>query len=294
MAPAGDALIETVDQIAPVAVQPAFRLHEIEEQHPGERGEREGVALGPAAGRRQAVRQPFQRGPERPEEPRGDAFVRERFADPQAERERRFSCEGAEPLQRVERAAGRLLQGNGGEADRGASAAFPTRGRAPTRAHETPRARAERACEAALGLRGQTPCGRADRPLRVACLDCEDAERLVPRHQGRANHARPFCLGRTEPGSGWHGLPRRMKPERPKEVAKIVDLLGAGEKFPQHHGIPGSETTKVVRGEAGLGTAMLRRGPDYCRDARCGMRDGSVTKRIPHPASRVLTCSFSP
>jgi len=32
-----------------------------------------------------------------------------------------------------------------------------------------------------------------------------------------------------------------VKPERPKEVAKIVDLLGAGEKFPQHHGTPGSE-----------------------------------------------------
>src|SRR2546427_9463414 len=117
------------------------RLHEVEEQHPGERGEREGVALGPAAGRRQAVRQPLQRGPEHPEEPRGDAFARERFADPQAERERRFSREGAEALQRGERAAGRLLQGNGGEADRTASAAFPTRGRAPTRAHETPRAR---------------------------------------------------------------------------------------------------------------------------------------------------------
>src|SRR2546426_5962485 len=42
----------------------SLRLHEVEEQHPGERGEREGVALGPAAGRRQAVRQPLQRGPE--------------------------------------------------------------------------------------------------------------------------------------------------------------------------------------------------------------------------------------
>src|SRR3989454_12620344 len=120
----------------------SLRLHEVEEQHPGERGEREGVALGPAAGRRQAVRQPLQRGPEHPEEPRGNAFARERFADPQAERERRFSREGAEALQRGERAAGRLLQGNGGEADCTASAAFPTRGRAPTRAHETPRARA--------------------------------------------------------------------------------------------------------------------------------------------------------
>ncbi len=82
-------------------------------------------------------------------------------------------------------------------------------------------------------------------------------------------HARP----RTEPGSGWHGLPRRVKPERPKEVAKIVDLLGAGEKFPQHHGTPGSETTKVGRCEAGLRTAMLRRGANQCgmANAECGM-----------------------
>src|SRR5256884_9997746 len=145
VAPAGDALIETVDQKAPVAVQPALRLHEVEEQHPGERGEREGVALGPAAGRRQAVGQPLQRGPEHPEEPRGDAFARERFADPQAERERRFSREGAEALQRGERAAGRLLHGNGGAADRTAAAAFPPPGRAPTRAPQRPRARPERA-----------------------------------------------------------------------------------------------------------------------------------------------------
>src|SRR5256885_10564088 len=75
----------------------------------------------------------------------------------------------------------------------------------------------------------------------------EHAERIVSRHQGRADHARPFGLGRTEPGSGWHGLPRRVKPERPKEVAKIVDLLGAGEKFPQHHGTPGSEGAKIGR-----------------------------------------------
>jgi len=43
-----------------------------------------------------------------------------------------------------------------------------------------------------------------------------------------------------------------VKPERPKEVAKIVDLLGAGEKLSQHHGTPGSEATKVGRSAAGL------------------------------------------
>jgi hypothetical protein len=40
-------------------------------------------------------------------------------------------------------------------------------------------------------------------------------------------------------------LPGRLKAERPKEVAKIVDLLGAAEKLPQHHGTPGSDATKV-------------------------------------------------
>src|SRR5256886_13392792 len=74
-------------------------------------------------------------------------------------------------------------------------------------------------------------------------------------------------------GSGWHGLPRRVKPERPKEVAKIVDLLGAGEKFPQPHGTPGSEGANLGPTWCGLRTAMLRRGANQCgmANAECGM-----------------------
>ena len=68
----------------------------------------------------------------------------------------------------------------------------------------------------------------------------------MARDERRAPHARRFRLLGTEPGTGWHVLPRRLEPERPKEVAKIIDLLGAGEKVPQHHGAPGSVGAKVV------------------------------------------------
>src|SRR5206468_12286762 len=109
------------------------------------------------------------------------------------------------------------------------------------------------------------PMGRgAGCPLGVARLDREYAERLVARHQRRSEHARRLCLRRTEPGSGWHGLPRRLKPERPKEVAKIVDLLGAGEKVPQHHGAPGSEGANLWSACLRLGTAVLRGGANQC------------------------------
>src|SRR2546426_2189114 len=51
------ALVEAVDQVAPVAVEPALGLHEVEKQHPRQRGEREGVALGAAARRGEAIGQ---------------------------------------------------------------------------------------------------------------------------------------------------------------------------------------------------------------------------------------------
>jgi hypothetical protein len=61
-----------------------------------------------------------------------------------------------------------------------------------------------------------------------------------------------------------------LKPERPKEVAKIVDLLGAGEKLSQRHGTPGSDATKVALDGAGFGTGMLRGGSDYCGSGEQG------------------------
>src|SRR5207253_10629912 len=145
-------------------------------------------------------------------------------------------------------------------AARGAAAPPPpARGRAPARADEAPGARAERAGESALGLRSEAVGRRADRPLGIAGLDREHAKGLVTRHERRTDYARRFRQPRTEPGSGWHGLPRRVETERPKEVAKIVDLLGAGEKFPQHHGTPGSETATLCHTPPQVGTRALRR-----------------------------------
>jgi hypothetical protein len=72
-------------------------------------------------------------------------------------------------------------------------------------------------------------------------------------------------------------------------VAKIVDLLGAGEKFSQHHATPGSDGAKVARVGSGLGTGVLPGGAN-----QCGIRNGdascSSALPIPHSAFR---CSFS-
>ena len=75
-----DAVVESADQVATVPVQPPLGLNEVEEQHPRERGQREGVTLGPAARCRQAIGQTLQRGAERSEETRCDGLARERFA----------------------------------------------------------------------------------------------------------------------------------------------------------------------------------------------------------------------
>src|SRR5207247_1722341 len=39
---------------------------------------------------------------------------------------------------------------------------------------------------------------------------------------------------RPQPGPGWHGFPRRVVTEHADHLAEIVNLLGAGEKRPQH------------------------------------------------------------
>src|SRR5207245_10737996 len=104
--------------------------------------------------------------------------------------------EGAAPPQGVDEAARGSLHGNRGETNRAAAsaAARSAPGRTPGCTDETPRARAERTREPPLGLRGQALRRRADRPLGVAGLDPEYAERLVTRHQRRADHPRRFRL----------------------------------------------------------------------------------------------------
>src|SRR2546428_13987759 len=44
-----EGLVEPVDHVAAVSVQPSLRLHEVEEQHPREGGEGERMALATAA-----------------------------------------------------------------------------------------------------------------------------------------------------------------------------------------------------------------------------------------------------
>jgi hypothetical protein len=47
-------------------------------------------------------------------------------------------------------------------------------------------------------------------------------------------------------------------------VAKIFDLLGAGEELPQHREPPGWDRAKLAAVGAGTGTAALRAGANYC------------------------------
>src|SRR5439155_20748593 len=97
--------------------------------------------------------------------------------------------------------------------------------------------------------------------------------RVTARHERSPDDAGGLRRRGAEPGPGRHVLPRRLKPERPKEVAKIIDLLGTAEKLPQHHGTPGSDATNLGAERLGLGTALLRGGSEFggIRDARCGM-----------------------
>src|SRR5439155_21776185 len=69
-APQRETLVEPVDQVARVAVEPPLCLHEVEEQHARERGEGEGVTLCAAARGGEPVGQPFERQAEGLEETR--------------------------------------------------------------------------------------------------------------------------------------------------------------------------------------------------------------------------------
>src|SRR5439155_22984543 len=176
------------------------------------------------------------------------------------------------PLQRGERAAGRSLEGNRGEADGRASATpTPARGPAPARGDGAPGARAERAGEAALGLRSEAVGRRADRPLGVAGLDREHAKGLVTRLERRTDYARRFRQPRTEPGSGWHGLPRRVETERPKEVARssICSVRARSSR---------NTTGPLVRRRLRYVTPLLKSVPGHC--------DGNQNHAVRKPGMR--------
>ena len=139
---------EAMDEVLPVAVEPSLGLHEVEEQHPRERGEGERVPLEPAGRSRQTVCKPLQGGAKRLEEARGDALTRERLARPQAQPQRRLSGAGGAALERRERAPR-----NGVEREHTCSHAQPRAATdAPGGARETPGAAPEGAYRP-LGVR---------------------------------------------------------------------------------------------------------------------------------------------
>src|SRR5207244_12118913 len=109
--PGGGARVEAVDQIASIAAEPALCLSEVQEEDARECRECQRVPLDPAAWRRKAVGEALERGAKRPEEAWRDSFARQRFPDPQAERERRLPGERAESLQGGEGRAGRSPEG---------------------------------------------------------------------------------------------------------------------------------------------------------------------------------------
>src|SRR5207247_10840585 len=88
----GKRAIEQVCDKARVAVQPAFRLDEIEEQHASERGERERVSIDPHARRPQTVGQTIEGTAKRAKEAGRHAFARKHLADTQRKGERRFTA----------------------------------------------------------------------------------------------------------------------------------------------------------------------------------------------------------
>ena len=222
--------VEQMRQVAAVAVEPPLLLHEIEEEHARERGERQRVPVRAAARCGEAIGEALEHGAEGPEEARRDRFSAEGLADPQTQRQRGFVRRGGEPLQEGEVGRGGVRRGERGAADRG-----PASARAPGGEHEAERHSAESEDEPPLYAGGE-PRGRDARRARgVVGVEGEDPERAGAADQRRPAHAGRLG-GRPQPGPGRHGFPRRVVAEHADHLAEIVNLLGAGEKRPQHHG----------------------------------------------------------
>ena len=88
MPAAGDRPVEEVRHVARVAVQPPFRLDEIEEEHAREGGERQCVPIDLRAGRAQAVGQAIERAAKGTKEAGRHAFARQHLADTERKGER--------------------------------------------------------------------------------------------------------------------------------------------------------------------------------------------------------------
>ena len=212
-----EGLVEPVDQVAAVSVQPALRLDEVEEQHPREGREGERMALAAAARFRQPVGEPLEHAAERLEEAGRDTLARERLGDAQRESERCLVRQRDAALEGGEEARRNAVERDGQRTNAEQRPAAV----APGRTHEQPRPapHAQSAGEPALGALGESLRGAARGPLGILRLEAEHPVGLVACHQGRAPYARRYSLGGAEPGPGWHGLPRRLEPERAKKVA---------------------------------------------------------------------------
>src|SRR5213075_683627 len=100
VAPAEQGAVEQVWHVARVAVQPAFRLDEIKEEHASQCGQRQSVAVETGTRRAKLLGQVHQRAAERAEETWCDAFARQHLADAQRQGERRFADSWNEPFER--------------------------------------------------------------------------------------------------------------------------------------------------------------------------------------------------
>jgi len=136
----GQRSIEQSWYVARVAIEPALRLDEIEEEHAGECRQRERVTIHFRSRRVQAVAEPIQRRAECPEETGCNALAREDFRDAQREGERRFTLDRRESLQCRQTRGPRPRQG-----DRRESRSHRGGG-----AHQTRRLAAQRAREPAF------------------------------------------------------------------------------------------------------------------------------------------------
>src|SRR5258706_2292460 len=111
--PAGaECPVEQVWDVAGVAVEPAFGLDEIEEEHARECGERERVAIDTRAWSAEPFGQPVECATKSTEEPWRDAFARQHFTDSERQRQGRLGSCWREAFERRQRRAGRPGDGD--------------------------------------------------------------------------------------------------------------------------------------------------------------------------------------
>src|SRR5438105_6807444 len=169
----GQRAIEQSWYVARVAIEPALRLDEIEEEHAGECRQRERVTIHFRSRRVQAIGEPIQRRAECPEETGCNALAREDFRDAQREGERRFTLDRRESLQYRQTRGPRLRQGDRREpqSHRGGST------------HQTQRLTAQRTRQPAFRAGREPPSCRSPRLLRIGRRQRKHAKRATPRDQ---------------------------------------------------------------------------------------------------------------